>query len=142
MFEKIAELQVLYNQMDEITQFFLVNAAPKLTDTGLIPKILDWFCESEKISKHEMTVPLREQFLFIILYLYSPVKLVGKKKKMINKLRITLNEALGITSKNVLSNDCFNLYSYYLKNKSIRKSVEETYLFIEEKLVSNGLMNI
>lgn len=89
-----------------------------------------------------MTVPLREQFLFIILYLYSPVKLVGKKKKMINKLRITLNEALGITSKNVLSNDCFNLYSYYLKNKSIRKSVEETYLFIEEKLVSNGLMNI
>lgn len=138
MFEKIAELQVLYNQMDEKTQFFLVNAAPKLTNTGLIPKILDWFCESEKISKDEMTVPLREQFLFIILYLYSPVKLVGKKKKMINKLRITLNEALGVTSKNVLSNDCANLY----KNKSIRKSVEETYLFIEEKLVSNGLINI
>lgn len=142
MFEKIAELQVLYNQMDEKTQFFLVNAAPKLTNTGLIPKILDWFCGSEKISKDEMTVPLREQFLFIILYLYSPVKLVGKKKKMINKLRITLNEALGVTSKNVLSNDCANLYSYYLKNKSIRKSVEETYLFIEEKLVSNGLINI
>lgn len=142
MFEEIAELKDFLIQKNEKIQKFEVKATPKLTDMKLIPKILDWFCESKKISKHEMTVPLREQFLFIILYLYSPVKLVGKKKKMINKLRITLNEALGVTSKNVLSNDCFNLYSYYLKNKSIRKSVEETYYFIEAKLVSNGLMSI
>lgn len=142
MFEEIAELMDFLIQKNEKIQKFEVKATPKLTDMKLIPKILEWFCESKKISKEELTVPLREQFLFIILHLYSPVKLVEKKKKMKNKLRITLNEVLEITSKNVLSNDCANLYSYYLKNKSLRKSVEETYFFIEEKLESNGFMSV
>lgn len=139
MFEEIGKMKEIKIQQDKLSQDYAVLASPKLTDMSLISNIFNWFCESKEISKEELNVPLRDQFVFIVLYLYSPEKLMDKKKKMKNKLRITLNEVLGITSKNVLSNECDRLYSNYKTIKTLRKSIDESYLFIKEKLESSGL---
>lgn len=139
MFEEIGKMKEIKIQQDKLSQDYAVLASPKLTDMSLISNIFDWFCESKEISKEELNVPLRDQFVLIVLYLYSPEKLMDKKKKMKNKLRITLNEVLGITSKNVLSNECDRLYSNYKTIKTLRKSIDESYLFIKEKLESSGL---
>lgn len=139
MFEEIGKMEDYQNQIDSLFKDLLILATPKLTDMELIPKIYDWFCESKKIHKEELNVMFRDQFLFIVLYLYSPEKLTNKNKKMKKNLRATMNRTLELTSKSLLSNQCDKLYANYKTYKSFRESINDSYLYIKEKLESSGL---
>ncbi len=139
MFEEIGKMEDYQNRMDSLSKVFLVLATPKLTDMRLIPNIYHWFCESKKIHKEELSVMLRDQFLFIVLYLYSPEKLTNKNRKMKKNLRVIMNKTLELTAKSLLSNQCDKLYANYKTYKSFREDINDSYLYIKEKLESSGL---
>lgn len=137
MFDEIRDLEVLHERKKELSALESALTAPKLKDLELIPKIYDWFCESCNIPKEDIEPWYRQQFIFIILYLYSVQKLA--KGKMMHKLRIALTNVIGVPTKTTISNDCTDLYFLYCKYSDFHTSIDQSYLFIKQKLEINGL---
>lgn len=136
MFNEIFELEAIREQKEEMSERELVLSKPKLTDMELIPIIYDWFCEIHADTHNELDekqfVQRRKQFVFIILYLYSPYKLV--KGKMTIGLRTALAEVAGLSARSAISNDSANLLFEYQTYKSFQKSVNRAYTLIVERL--------
>lgn len=76
MFDEITDLESIHKQKREISEREEKLSTPKLNDLKLIPTIYVWFCEFHDSGHYKNNVvQLRKQFVFIILYLYSPRKL-------------------------------------------------------------------
>lgn len=136
------ELQGAYERFETVS-------APILRDMSLIPTIYEWFCEltsenggvtnrqmyglsSEVIKGEALAVERRKQFIFIVLFLYSPKRLFPDK--MPSGLRRAISESLGIKCSSVISDNANDVLSRYDIYKVWAKDVESVLEKILDRL--------
>ena len=95
-------------------------ASPRLKDLNLIPKIYSVF---EEAKGKNITVNDRKEFIFVVIYLYSPNKFFGGK--MPQGLRRAITKATKVTCASVISATCTELMVLYTTYSDFRKGVDE-----------------
>ena len=95
-------------------------ASPKLKDLTLIPKIYEIF---EQMKGNEIKVNDRKEFIFVVIYLYSPNKFFGGK--MPQGLRRAITKATKVTCASVISATCTELMVLYTTYSDFRQGVDE-----------------
>ena len=103
--------------------------SPRLKDLSLIPKIYEIF---EQMKGKEIKVNDRKEFVFVIIYLYSPNKFFGGK--MPQGLRRAITKATKITCANVISVTCTELMVLYTTYSDFRHGVDELMQAVLNKL--------
>lgn len=94
-------------------------ASPKLKDLSLIPKIYEIF---EQMKGNEIKVNDRKEFIFVVIYLYSPNKFFGGK--MPQGLRRAITKATKVTCASVISATCTELMMLYTTYSDFRQNVD------------------
>lgn len=94
--------------------------SPRLRDLSLIKKMYNVF-----VSKKggNITVNDRKEFIFVIVYLYSPGKFFGGK--MPRGLRSAICRAIGLNAVTAISNTCTELMVLYTAYADFRQGVDE-----------------
>lgn len=105
--------------------------SPKLKDLNLIPKIYELF-EHKKGSVIKPNE--RKEFIFVIIYLYSPNKFFGGK--MPQGLRRAITKATKVTCASVISATCTELMVLYTTYQDFRAGVDE---LMQDTKVALGL---
>jgi hypothetical protein len=105
--------------------------SPKLKDLNLIPKIYELF-EQKKGSVIKPNE--RKEFIFVIIYLYSPNKFFGGK--MPQGLRRAITKATKVTCASVISATCTELMVLYTTYQDFRAGVDE---LMQDTKVALGL---
>ena len=95
-------------------------ASPKLKDLSLIPNIYEIF---EHMKGNEIKVNDRKEFIFVVIYLYSPNKFFGGK--MPQGLRRAITKATKVTCASVISATCTELMVLYTTYSDFRQGVDE-----------------
>lgn len=140
-FSLITELEIVRKQKKRLQLEEARLSAPTLKKIELIPMLYEWFKnmpQNQFVGNCESVNMMKKRFLFIVMYLYSPVFLVGGK--MAKGIRGMLAEVLQYESRCSISSlgaDVWILYSNY---KSFRDPVNESYDLIIEKLKKKGLI--
>ena len=125
--EKICQIQKIHFQQDLLTQKECAVTQPVLTNLNKIPIIYKWYCAIAKNMDDDLiaeNIIQRKMFLFIILFLYSPSALNGKK--MVGGLREKLAETLALSSHTTISDNCHNLIDFYNTKKN-KNNIEKIY---------------
>jgi len=128
----IADIKKAREEYLYAAERFRIVSAPVLQDMRLIPTLYEWFCElasktngdetvrqvyglfPDVVSGGALPVERRKQFIFVILYLYSPRRVFSGK--MPNGLRRAICRTLGIGASTVISdnaNDVLSRYNFY-----------------------------
>ena len=97
-----------------------IATSPKLKDLNLIPKIYKVF---EELKGKEIKVNDRKEFIFVVIYLYSPNKFFGGK--MQQGLRRAITKATKVTCASVISATCTELMVLYTTYSDFRQGVDE-----------------
>lgn len=102
-----------------------IATSPKLKDLNLIPKIYKVFEElkGKEIKGKEIKVNDRKEFIFVVIYLYSPNKFFGGK--MPQGLRRAITKATKVTCASVISATCTELMVLYTTYSDFRQGVDE-----------------
>ena len=103
--------------------------SPKLKDLSLIPKIYKVF---EELKGKEIKVNDRKEFIFVVIYLYSPNKFFGGK--MPQGLRRAITKAAKVTCASVISATCTELTVLYTTYSDFRQNVDELILKVNDVL--------
>lgn len=113
----------------ELSKKNLINAIrdcntaskPQLTNIHLVKEIYEIYKNTVggNIMNHH-----RKEFIFVVIYLYDPMRLFGGKIK--SGLREKIGEVLGVKSKNVISNFCSELLVLYRHYSDFREHVDIT----------------
>ena len=103
--------------------------SPKLKDLSLIPKIYKVF---EELKGKEIKVNDRKEFVFVVIYLYSPNKFFGGK--MPQGLRRSISQAAKVTCASVISATCTELMVLYTTYSDFRQNVDELILKVNDVL--------
>lgn len=93
--------------------------SPKLKDLNLIPKIYKVF---EELKGNEIKVNDRKEFIFVVIYLYSPNKFFGGK--MPQGMRKAISKTMQIDS-TCISRTCTELMVLYTTYSDFRDGVDE-----------------
>ena len=96
-----------------------IATSPKLKDLNLIPKIYKVF---EELKGKEIKVNDRKEFIFVVIYLYSPNKFFGGK--MPQGLRRAITKATKVTCASVISATCTELMVLYTTYSDFRQNVD------------------
>ena len=108
---------------------------PTLSDLNLIPTIYDWFLEAAKtIPKRNKSI-LNKEFIFIVIFLYSPGTLAGGKMK--NGLRSKIGDTLGIIGRSSISDKLDTLVFHYRMYKYFRNDLNHIYSSIMKRINEN-----
>ncbi len=106
-----------------------IATSPKLKDMSLIPKIYEIF---EQVKGNEIKVNDRKEFIFVVIYLYSPNKFFGGK--MPQGLRRAITRATKVTCASVISATCTELMVLYTTYSDFRQEVDHLMQVVMEKL--------
>lgn len=93
--------------------------SPKLKELTLIPNIYEVF---EELKGNHITVNDRKEFIFVVVYLYSPNKFFGGK--MPQGLRKAISNTMKADS-TCVSRTCTELMVLYTTYKDFRQGVDE-----------------
>lgn len=96
-----------------------IATSPKLKDLNLIPKIYKIF---EELKGKEIKVNDRKEFIFVVIYLYSPNKFFGGK--MPQGLRCAITKVTKVTCASVISATCTELMVLYTTYSDFRQNVD------------------
>lgn len=102
--------------------------SPRLKDLNLIPKIYSVF---EEAKGKNITVNDRKEFIFVVIYLYSPNKFFGGK--MPQGMRKSISKAAEIDS-TCISRTCTELMVLYTTYSDFRQGVDELLKAVMERL--------
>jgi hypothetical protein len=133
--ETIRKIREAMSEYDRASERLRLESAPILSDKSLIPIIYGWFCES---IKEKVNVERRRQFIFIILYLYSPKSLLGAK--MPSGLRHAIIKSIRIGCNSIISDNTKGLLIRYRVYKWWRKDVEQIMSLVTDKLRLGGFL--
>lgn len=106
----------------------LVLSEPMITDLSMVGNIYDLFKNFHLGKRSQM---VRKQFIFVVLFLFSPSALGGSKMR--RGLREKIAEVLNCTCSNI-SHDYKNVSFYYVTYKNFRKDVNDVISEIVEKI--------
>lgn len=93
--------------------------SPRLKDLTLIPKIYNVF---KGIKGDDITVNDRKEFIFVVIYLYSPNKFFGGK--MPQGMRKAISKTMQIDS-TCISRTCTELMVLYTTYSDFRQGVDK-----------------
>lgn len=103
--------------------------SPRLKNLSLISKIYEIF---EQVKGNEIKVNDRKEFIFVVIYLYSPNKFFGGK--MPQGLRRAITKATKVTCASVISATCTELMVLYTTYADFRHDVDELMQIVLNKL--------
>ena len=86
----------------------------------------------EELKGKEIKVNDRKEFVFVVIYLYSPNKFFGGK--MPQGLRRAISQAAKVTCASVISATCTELMVLYTTYSDFRQGVDELLGTVLEKL--------
>ena len=141
-FSVVSELKTIREQKSRLSERESELSIPKLTDLELISEIYKWFCELVRncgLPERRAGIRFRKQFIYIIMFLYSPSTLAGGK--IAPGLRDILAGLLGFKSPTGISNLCVDVTFYYDNYKVFRQDIEYLYTEIINRLKFKGLIN-
>ncbi|WP_197018049.1 hypothetical protein [Prevotella sp. HUN102] len=102
--------------------------SPKLKDLSLMPKMYEVF---EEMKGRNITVNDRKEFIFAVIYLYSPCKFFGGK--MPQGMRKAISRTMKIDS-TCISRTCTELMVLYTTYSDFRQGVDELLNAVLKKL--------
>lgn len=102
--------------------------SPKLKDLSLIPKIYKVF---EEMKGDHITINDRKEFIFVVIYLYSPNKFFGGK--MPQGMRRAISNTMRIDS-TCISRTCTELMVLYSTYSDFRQGVDDLLTSVLERL--------
>ena len=99
-----------------------------------------WYCELSGCCEESggLNTDQKGQFLLVILFLYSPIALVGGR--IVNGVRDKLAQLFGFTSPSAVSNLCKSINSFYSTYKGYRKNVNQLCDEFMSRLKENGIL--
>ena len=136
----VKELSRIYNNMDELERKEDIFSEPLYTDMSKIDAMYEAF--QSIYCKSKMTVNDRKKFLFVIILLYCPKKLAGKKMK--SGLRDKIANILHMRQHSTLSNNAKDLVKEYDSDPNFKKDVSKAYNFITQNItpdINNHLLS-
>ena len=117
--ETIKKIEKVRTALRQVIADNELATSPRLKDFSLIPKIYEIF---EQMKGKEIKVNDRKEFVFVVIYLYSPNKFFGGK--MPQGLRRAITKATKITCANVISVTCTELMVLYTTYSDFRRGVD------------------
>ena len=138
-FNRIVRIKDIRAKKSELSEEESRLSSPLLTDRSYIPKIKEIFFE-EAVSDKASSVQNRKKLIFILLYLYAPSALAGGK--MPKNLREEINQALGVHSKSVVSNNCTDVIFLYEHYADFKKDVQLIYETIVNRLNEREVVGV
>lgn len=142
-FIKIFELKSLSEQESELEKRKIELSKPLLTKLEYIPMMYKWSCELHvscgALKKEEADAKFKREFLFVVLYFYSPETL-AYQKKIKNGVRGVLAEVLGFTAASGVSNLSLDVATWYGRYKDYQQSIDSLFLALKSRLEAEGLI--
>ena len=126
LFSKVSELKNTIREEDDLKTRIELFGKPILNDMKQIPLLLDKY--KMMVAKEELSVYERKVFLFVMVSLFDPKALVGKKMK--HGLREILGAALGFENKSTISDNMNNIADYYTNTPRFRKDTKRAFMCI------------
>lgn len=126
----VKELSRIYDNMDDLEKKEEVFSEPLYTDLSKIDAMYDVF--RSVYCKSKMTVYDRKKFLFVVVLLYCPKTLAGKKMK--SGLREKMADVLNIKARTALSDNVKDLVKIYDSDSDFKKDVSRAYKFITKNI--------
>ncbi len=142
MFSEISELKTIRDQKRRLSEREAELSNPILADLTFVPKVYEWFNEisgKRDCPPRKDSVKSRKQFIFIILFLYSPSVLAGGK--MPKGLRKAITEAVNLHSESTISDNCADVVFLYQNYKDFRRDIDYLYSEILSRLKVEGLLS-
>lgn len=139
-FLEIEELKSIHEEKNRLIKREMALSTPVLTHLEYIPMLYKWYCELSGCSEESggLNADQKGQFLFVILFLYSPIALVGGR--IVNGVRDKLAQLFGFTSPSAVSNLCKSINSFYTTYKGYRKNVNQLCDEFMSRLKENGII--
>lgn len=84
-FLEIEELKSIHEEKLRLMEREMALSTPLLTELEYIPMLYKWYCELSGCCEESggLNTDQKGQFLFVILFLYSPIALVGGRIVMV-----------------------------------------------------------
>lgn len=126
LFGSVSELKNTLQEEDDLKTRVKSLGKPVLNDIKQIPLLLDKY--KMMVAKDTLSVYERKVFLFVVVSLFDPKALVGKKMK--HGLREVIGASLGFVNKSTISDNMSNISDYYDQNSKFRKDTKQAYMYI------------
>lgn len=132
MFQEISELKYVKSVKRDAIEKEARLSKPKLSDLSSIPLLYDEFRRivADDKNQSKRAGRLKKQFVFIILYLYSPAALAGGK--IGTGVRNELQMLFQYKSPAAISNIGANAAFWYSQYRDFRKQVESAFVRLME----------
>lgn len=140
-FTLISELRAIREEKEKLSRKEAELSRSTLSDLDLIPLLYKWYGEIQTNRKHpvkEGTVKFKKQFLYVILFLYTPITLAGGV--MGRGIRNTLSRIFGFRSPTYVSNLCNGAVMEYLHYKDFRRDVNGIYKRLLQRMYEEGVI--
>ena len=137
----ISELESIREKKRRLSERESELSLPKLQDISLIPALYEWFNEiqdNRDCPARRGCARLKKQFIFIVMFLYSPSTLAGGK--IGNGIRDAISEVLEFKSPTGVSNLCVDVTFLYDTYPDFSRDIEYLYTEIVNRLKVKGLI--
>lgn len=142
-FLRIGKLKSVREDIARLAQQEEELTTPLLTNIENIPVILGWFFElsgyTEGTNARKMKADHKKEFIFIILYFYSPITLAGGQ--IVNGVRDELSKVLGYKSPAGISNLLSILVTTYNTYKDYMNDVDRIFIEVQKRLIEEGMLS-
>lgn len=126
LFSSVSELKNTLQEEGDLRKRVEALGKPILNDMKQIPILLDRY--KMMIAKDRLSVYERKVFLFVVVSLYDPKALAGKKMK--HGLREIIGASLGFENKSTISDNLSNISNYYAHTPKFRKDTKQAYICV------------
>lgn len=126
LFGSVSELKNTIQEEDDLKTRVKSLGKPILNDIKQIPLLLDKY--KMMVAKDALSVYERKVFLFVVVSLFDPKALAGKKMK--HGLREVIGASLGFVNKSTISDNMSNISDYYDQNSKFRKDAKQAYMYV------------
>lgn len=126
LFSDVSELKNAIREEDDLKTRIESLGKPILNDMKQIPLLLDKY--KMMIAKDKLSVYERRVFLFVVVSLFDPKALAGKKMK--HGLREVIGSSLGFENKSTISDNMNDISSYYVRTPKFRKDTKRAFMRI------------
>lgn len=120
-FSKIESLKAIRIAKSELSRRETEMSKPLLTDLRQIKTVYDIFSSLIKGEKDNRVVQ-RKKFIFIAMYLFSPISLVGNKTQ--KGVREEIGKVLEMRSKSTISNNLSDMVFQYKTYAAFRSDID------------------
>lgn len=132
MFSKIAEIKSIREDISRLSERETELTKPILTDLSFIETLYEWFKEIVSSGPKRYRSIQQKEFIFIILFMYSPGTLAGGKMK--SGLREELGKSIGVKTASAISNKINEIVFMYKLYKYFRSDLNRIYTEILNRI--------